>query len=213
MATKADSSAQIFRRPPGRPQKFDTEDVLERALEMFWKQGYCATTTRELEVALKLKQSSIYNAFGSKRGLLDAALDRYEALTDAELLRPLEQSNAGLAAIDTFFVTLHHWITHQGRRGCMLINMMAEDGGETEAFTERTHNYRSRVRSAFRKALLQSSEEGEMTAGNIEHRSNLLVSLVLGLNIAARGGLSEKELEQLLDAARNQIRSWQAAPR
>jgi len=212
MATKSDASIQVSRRAPGRPQNFDTEDVLGRALEVFWKQGYGATTTRQLESALELKQSSIYNTFGSKRGLLDAALDRYEALTEVELLRPLEQSNGGLAAIESFFITLHHWITHEGRRGCMLINMMAEDGGKTEAFTERTRNYRSRVRSAFHKTLSQSNEKGEMTDGNIDSRSDLLVNLVLGLNIAARGGLEEAELSQLLDAARQQIRSWRLVP-
>jgi len=203
---------QTFRRPPGRPKNFNTEDVLDKALELFWRHGYYATTTRELESELGLKQSSIYNTFGSKRGLLDAALDRYEALTDKTLLRPLEQSDEGLAAIETFFITLYHWVTHKGRRGCMLINMMAEDGGETKAITKRTRNYRDRVRTAFHDALLQSCAEGGTTDAGIESRTDLLVSLVLGLNIAARGGLSKSELERLLDAARDQIRSWRVVP-
>ncbi len=204
---------EIGRRPPGRPKNFDTENVLDKAIELFWRQGYYATTTRELEAKLGLKQSSIYNAFGSKCGLLEAALDRYEVLTDQELLTPLERSREGLTAIDTFFITLYHWVTHKGRRGCMLINMMAEDGGETEAITERTNNYRNRVRKAFKKTLKQSHEGGEMIdVEAIEARADLLVSLVLGLNIAARGGLSETELEKMLDAARGQIRSWRVAP-
>ncbi len=200
------------RRPPGRPKNFNTEAVLDKALELFWQHGYTTTTTRELESGLGLKQSSIYNAFGSKRGLLDAALDRYEALTDKTLLLPLEQSNEGLAAIEAFFIALYHWVTHKGRRGCMLINMMAEDGGETEAISKRTRKYRKRVRTAFRNALLQSSAEGEITDDAIESRADLLVSLALGLNIAARGGLSNTELEKMLDASCNQIRSWQVAP-
>jgi len=210
--TNMEVQTLVSRRPPGRPKKFDTEEVLDKALELFWRHGYYGTTTRELESELGLKQSSIYNSFGSKRGLLEAALDRYEALTDRELLRPLEQSNEGLAAIETFFITLYHWVTHKGRRGCMLINMMAEDGGETEAITKRTRNYRNRVRTAFHDTLLQSSVEGETTDAGIDSRTDLLVSLVLGLNIAARGGLSKTELEHLLDAARDQIRSWRVAP-
>lgn len=214
METKADMAVQgqVSRRPPGRPKNFDTESVLEKALELFWRQGYHATTTRELEAKLGLKQSSIYNAFGSKRGLLDAALDRYEAITDKELLRPLEQSEEGLAAIDTFFIALYHWITHKGRRGCMLINMMAEDGGETKAISKRTRHYRNRVRTAFHKTLMRSCTQGETTKVGLESRADLLVSLVLGLNIAARGGLPKAELERLLDAARAQIRSWRVMP-
>jgi len=195
-------------RPRGRPKEFETDRVLEQALELIWKQGYRATTTRDLEAALGLSQSSIYNAFGSKQDLLDAVLDRYETLTEQELVRPLEESPEGLASIDEFFVALGRWVTHEGRRGCMLINMMAEDGGETTAVTKRTRAYRARVRSALRDGLLRAAALGETQKAAVEDRADLLVGLVLGLNIAARGGVSEAELRGLLEAARAQIQSW-----
>ena len=204
---------QSSRRLPGRPRRFEMEGVLDAALELFWKQGYRTTTTRDLETALGLRQSSIYNAFGSKQGLLEAALNRYEALTDRELLRPLEQSQEGLTALDTFFVALAHWVTHQGRRGCMLINMMAEDGDTTAAITQRSRSYRSRVRAALREGLARAAGKGEIQDSALDDRADLLVGLVLGLNIAARGGASESELDRLLAAVRTQIGSWRVAPR
>ncbi len=186
--------------------------VLDAALELFWKQGYRTTTTRELETALGLSQSSIYNAFGSKKDLLEAALNRYEELTDQELLRPLERASTGLAAVDTFFVDLGHWVTHEGRRGCMLINMMAEDGGETDAITRRARVYRTRVRDALRESVVRAVSEGETRDIDPDDCADLLLGLVLGLNIAARGGASDVELATLLDAVRAQIRSWRVAP-
>lgn len=205
---KAVAGTQV-RRAPGRPRAFDVEQVLDAALELFWTRGYRTTTTRDLESALGLTQSSIYNAFGSKQDLLQAALDRYEALTERELLRPLEESDGGLAALDTFFVGLNRWLTDKGRRGCMLVNMMAEDGGETDSITMRARSYRSRVRSALREALAKAADRGETSRESIEDRADLLVGLILGLNIAARGGASNPELARLLDAVRAQLRSWQ----
>ena len=202
------SPSETSARPRGRPKEFETDSVLEKALELIWKRGYRATTTRDLEAALGLSQSSIYNAFGSKQDILEAVLDRYETLTDRELVRPLEESPEGLAAIDRFFVALGHWVTHEGRRGCMLINMMAEDGGETNAVTTRTRAYRDRVRSALRNGLVRAAAVGETQNASLDDRTDLLVGLVLGLNIAARGGVSESELRGLLEAARAQIRSW-----
>ena len=199
-------------RPPGRPRGFEPDVVLDAALELFWKRGYRTTTTRDLEAALGLSQSSIYNAFGSKQDLLEAALDRYEILTDRALLQPLERSTAGLAAIDTFFVDLGHWVTHEGRRGCMLINMMAEDGGETDTITQRARVYRTRVRDALRRGLARARGGGETRDIDPDDCADLLLGLVLGLNIAARGGASDVELTTLMDAVRAQIRGWRIAP-
>lgn len=208
MVKHAESPARNACRPPGRPRAFATEEALDAALELFWKRGYRTTTTRDLETALGLSQSSIYNAFGSKQDLLEVALDRYEAMTDRELIQPLERSPKGLAAIETFFASLAHWVTHRGRRGCMLINMMAEDGSETHAITQRSRAYRARVRAALRKALAHAAKRGETTDVALDERADLLVGLVLGLNIAARGGASKPEFARLLDAVRAQIRCW-----
>ncbi len=192
----------------GRPRTFDVDVVLQAALELFWKRGYQATTTRELEAALGLSQSSLYNAFGSKQALLTAALDRYETLIDAELLSPLESSPAGLDAVDAFLVALGEWVAHDGRRGCMLINMMAEDGGETASLRERTRRYRARVRSAIVRALERGATRGEIAGEDIDVRADLLIGMILGLNIAARGGVSTDEIARLLASVRHQVQHW-----
>ena len=146
---------------PGRPREFDESVVLDAALEVFWTDGYRSTTTRALEERLGLSQSSIYNAFGSKELLLEAALSRYEDRTGAELLDPLEASSVGLAAADRFFVDLGRWVTSQGRRGCLLINMMAEDGGRSAGLVARTRRYRRRVRDALQRALERAAAAGK----------------------------------------------------
>jgi len=196
------------KRVPGRPRSFNSDEVLNAALELFWKQGYAGTSTRELEAAMGMGQSSIYNTYGSKRLLLEAALDRYQAMADKALLSPLEKSEDGLAAIDTFFTALHGWITNQGRRGCMLVNLMAEDAGETSSITERTRGYRNRVRDALRDALGRAIRLGESSSGGAEDRADLMLAQVLGLNVAARGGASNTELKQILSAIHLQIQSW-----
>ncbi|MDH3705515.1 MAG: TetR/AcrR family transcriptional regulator, partial [Acidimicrobiia bacterium] len=69
-------------RSVGRPRTFDEEQVLDRALEVFWQRGYQGATARVLEAELDITQSSIFNAFGSKRNLLGLALDGYERRID-----------------------------------------------------------------------------------------------------------------------------------
>lgn len=204
------SSSNVV-RSAGRPRTFAKDDALDVALELFWQNGYRATTTRDLEAALGLGQSSLYNAFGSKQALLAAALDRYETRISRDVLAPLESGNEGLGAIDSFFAALGRWVTREGRRGCMLINMMAEDGGATDEIARRTRGYRRRVRRSFVLAIERAVERGEVMDGDAAERADLLLGVVLGLNIAARGGASTAELQRLIAGARAQVARWRPA--
>lgn len=206
--TQTGSQSATPRPGPGRPRQFDSGEILDAALELFWRKGFANTTTRELEAELSLNQSSMYNTFGSKDQFFDAILDRYELLTTEALLKPLEESDDGVAALECFFVKLKTWVTQDGRRGCMLINMMADDGGRSEAATARAATYRKRVKKALRCGLARAASRGDIEDTNIDSRTMVLFGLALGLNIAARGGTSNHELEQLLKAIRVQLRSY-----
>ena len=192
----------------GRPRSFDSDEVLDRALELFWKNGYAATTTRALETELGLTQSSLYNAFGSKRELLERTLVRYQEKVTSKLLVPLEDSPDGLSSLSRFFQSLATWIASDGRRGCMLINLMAEDGGKTDAVSAQTRGYRARMRRGFRGALKRAKDAKEIADEDLGAKSELLVGLVLGLNIAARGGAAPAELRGISRAAKTLIQGW-----
>lgn len=61
----------------GRPRSFDTDKALDDAMEVFWRHGYDGASLAMLTKAMGIKPPSLYAAFGSKEGLLKAALDRY----------------------------------------------------------------------------------------------------------------------------------------
>ena len=62
------------RRPRGRPG-YDQETVLRRAIDLFNRQGYDATSINDLAVELGVTKSAIYHHFDSKEAILVAALD------------------------------------------------------------------------------------------------------------------------------------------
>src|SRR5258705_10772394 len=61
----------------GRPRAFDRDEALERAIMVFWEHGFDATSIALLTEALGIGAPSLYAAFGNKRELFAAALDRY----------------------------------------------------------------------------------------------------------------------------------------
>src|SRR5262245_59406118 len=61
----------------GRPREFDTDQALDRALEVFWRKGYEGASISELTEAMGINRPSLYAAFGNKEELFRKALDRY----------------------------------------------------------------------------------------------------------------------------------------
>src|SRR6185436_9794597 len=68
----------------GRPRSFDTDEVLGRVRDTFWRYGYSGTSMDQLSAATGLHKPSLYGAFGDKKQLYLAALDNYLAQVRAE---------------------------------------------------------------------------------------------------------------------------------
>lgn len=192
-------------RTAGRPREFDPSEKAEQALELFCELGYRATTTRHLEATLGVNQASLYRAFGTKEKLLDAALSAYDDFTESFLLEPLRHGSGGLADISAYFDRLEAGIG----RGCLLVALMGELGNENADVADRNANYRSSMRTAFRAALDRSEFLGELPSRTVESRTEVLLVMVLGINIGARGGASQQELTLMLDSAREELVHWQ----
>lgn len=96
-----------------RARSFDLDSALDRAVELFWREGYAATSVRDLCDAMGLLQGSFYAAFGSKEACFRRALVRY--LEGQGVPR-----EPGPAAVKAWFKA----ITSPARKGkgCMLVN-------------------------------------------------------------------------------------------
>ena len=61
----------------GRPKGFSREEVLEKAMPVFWKHGFADTTLQELEQATGVNKSGLYTEFRDKEDLFVACLRHY----------------------------------------------------------------------------------------------------------------------------------------
>ncbi|WP_413735852.1 TetR/AcrR family transcriptional regulator [Sodalis sp. RH21] len=73
-------SEACVKKGPGRPKQFDRNDALDKALVLFWRHGYEATSMSDLVKGTGAKAPTLYTEFGNKEGLFRAAVERYTAL-------------------------------------------------------------------------------------------------------------------------------------
>lgn len=198
-------------RPParrGRPREFDVDRAVDRAMDVLWRRGYRATTTRDLEAALGVRPSSLYRAFGSKAGLADAAVGRYRGLIERALLAPLLGADDGLAAIDRFMAGLGDWLAADDGRGCLIGRLLSEGPPADPAIARRLADYRTALRAAIVAALERAAARGEIGADTVGSRTEVLVAWALGLNQAVQSGHRPDALRTMVAGLRAEIGRW-----
>ncbi len=164
----------------GRPRDFDVDAALDAAVELFWRQGYEATSVRGLADAMGIQLGSFYAAFESKDVCFRRALARYVA-TQGLPTKPSPD------AIRTWLLAIVD--PSRQPRGCLLVASAGEHPAltpESRAFVER----QLRAMQDFFTACLHERTSARDDAA-------LLVSTVLGIHVMARAGVASTELDRI----------------
>ena len=106
----------------GRPKNFSREEVLDKAMPVFWKHGFADTTLQELERATGVNKSGLYTEFRDKEDLFLACLRHY--LESQEKRRLLTKEPLGWNNVEAF---LKNGPLNKGElQGCFSVNSMRE---------------------------------------------------------------------------------------
>jgi len=90
------------------PQGLRCDEVLDAAIEVFWRYGYQGASLQELTAAMGINKASLYAAFGSKEDLFHRAVARYAETDMAYALRALNERQLGTSSEPCFATTLRH---------------------------------------------------------------------------------------------------------
>jgi AcrR family transcriptional regulator len=192
--------------PIGRPRGFDTDEALDRAMKVFWEQGYEGASLTDLTNAMGIAKTSMYAAFGNKEELFRQALQRYAEGPAAYGARALEEPTARAVA-EAFLSGSVRATTCQGLpAGCMGVqgSLVAGAAGRTirDALTAWRENAFSHLRERFQRAV----DEGDLPAdAHPELLARYLMTVSNGIAVQAAGGTGRDELQRVADAA---LQSW-----
>ena len=144
-------------------KQYDRADLLERAVDLFRRQGFNGTSTAELVAELGVNRKSMYGEFGSKQALFEAALEHYDTNHLSGVLGPLEAADASPDAIRAAFAGYAAASEGWARgRGCLLCNTAVERATLDPGSARHVDAYLERVTAAFRNALSNGQRSGQI---------------------------------------------------
>lgn len=189
----------------GRPIEFDRPRAVNRALALFWRKGYQATSLADLLAAMAISRSSFYAAFTDKRSLFIECLDLFSSRT-LDLLR---QAGTGLPPVDALqrffegdFTTASRASAARGPWGCLLVNTVLEMAAVDDALAARASDHLDELQRHFRARL----EEAGAAPGQAAELAALLLLLMEGVRVSSRRRLPEAQHLQPIATAFGLIR-------
>jgi TetR/AcrR family transcriptional regulator, transcriptional repressor for nem operon len=170
-----------------RPREFDEGAVLDAAVLCFWRQGYEATSVRDLVEETGLTAASLYNAFGDKRSLYEKALNHYVETSVADRIRRCE-ALPPRRAIEVFFEEIvKRSLNDRDRKGCMLVNAALDLAPHDRAFRDIVAQVLGAIEAFFLACLRAGQADGTITRSlAAETLAQNLLGVLMGIRVLAR---------------------------
>lgn len=73
---------------------FDREEVIEKSMDLFWKNGYNSSSMQQIVDTTGLKPGSIYHSFGNKESLFREVLEHYSLKSLSKIRTTIENARS-----------------------------------------------------------------------------------------------------------------------
>jgi TetR/AcrR family transcriptional repressor of nem operon len=189
-----------------RPREFDLDVVVDKAMEVFWRQGYAAASVQDLVETTGVNRASLYSVFGDKRSLYLRSLARYRDQVVPGRMAILERPDASLPEIREYFEgVVTDLVDDMERKGCLMVNCAVELASNDPEIAASIASHFHRLEYALHAALERACELGELScAERTQSYARLLVASAQGLIVI---GKSQPRRELLLDVVHTTLGS------
>lgn len=182
-----------------RSKEFDVNQVLRKAMELFWQQGYEKTSMQELVDYMGIHRRSIYDTFGDKRTLFLSALSHYEELITSETKKRVDSKLLVKQGIrEVFNMIIYPDLSLP--KGCLSVNAAVELSLLDEEIAKKIAGTFTKTEALFYELLKHGQENGEISKRHDpEVLSLFLHNSLVGLRVVVKIEADKKKLESIVD--------------
>jgi TetR/AcrR family transcriptional regulator, transcriptional repressor for nem operon len=186
-----------------RPREFDREAALDAAIGVFREQGFEGSSTSDLTRAMQIGRQSLYDTFGDKWALYQAALKRYD---EQESEAHETALSTGPRALDGLEILLARVRANAGQL-CFSVSSVCEFGRRAPEVTALHEAAERRIHAAITARFREAQDEGDVAAElDADEAAAFLAANIAAIRIAARGGATAVQLQALAELALRALR-------
>ncbi len=179
----------------GRPLSFDREAALQKAMLLFWRYGYEATSLHDLTTVMGVTPPSIYTAFGDKKRLFLEAVNHYLSGPTTPWRIIDEAGTAKEAAVRLLTTAAIGFTGENTPPGCLLASAALSCSAEAADVQQHLADIRRDIEAHLRDRISQDIEKGEMAAEtDADALAGLTMTVLQGMSTLARDGATRDKL-------------------
>jgi AcrR family transcriptional regulator len=188
--------------PRGRPREFDADQALDRATEVFWRQGYDGTSITDLTASMGINAPSLYAAFGNKRQIFDKVMDRYMQTRLARRAEALSLDDPVEAARQYLEGVVQDGTMPDHPKGCLMVGGALVCSDANRDVADQLTTLRIAVRNDLQRLFTRAIKAGRLPAhADAASLGTYVAAVAQGITVEASNGASRQSLMKVVDVA------------
>jgi TetR/AcrR family transcriptional repressor of nem operon len=190
-----------------RQKEFARDKAVESALATFRKNGFGATTTDDLRLAMGIGRQSFYDTFKGKREIYLEALRKYNSDRVLGYFEIFRKSGSPLMALEGMLTSISLESSKDRALSCLGVSSICEFGrSDAEVFSINAAAASS-LQSALEKLILEAKNKKEIRSSlDSKTTARYLLTVITGIRVGARAGTSPEELRSIATMAIDGLR-------
>jgi len=184
-----------------RTKDFDEDEVLLKAMNLFWLKGYNGTSMQDLVDGLGISRSSLYDTYGDKHALFIRSLENYKRISTERFDKiGRETSSARDAIRKVLEYTISELIKDKDHKGCFLVNAAVEMAPHDKEVNDMLCQNDRQMGEYFYETIKKGQENGEIT--NVQDArvlAQFLLNGIKGIRVTSKSVTDKKLFNDLIN--------------
>ena len=182
-----------------RSKEFNEEEALDKAMEIFWKQGYEKTSIQDLVDQMGIHRRSLYDTFGDKHSLFVQTLERYESLVAAQIRKQITEEMTTVESIRKIFeLAVYSDSTYP--KGCLMVNTAVELSLLDDEVSQRIKTAFKQTENLIADLLIRGQARGEVASSfDINELARYIHNALIGVRVLVKITEDPKEFDSTID--------------
>lgn len=184
-----------------RAKLFDKNEVLEKAMHLFWQKGYYATSVQDLVNHLGINRASLYDTFGGKKELFDKVFFLYRDTSSKGLISFFDtQENIKKGLHKLFLRAIEESKTDRNNKGCFVVNTTIEFIPNDSEMNQVLHDNKKKFEKIFHDYLKLGVQRNQISPHkNLKVIASLLYTFYSGLRVVTKVNFNKKQSVDSVD--------------